>query len=167
MLLALWPDVNRPDSLHPGTLAHIIAAVMGLAAFTFAAGVGGYYLWQIRQLKVDPAAALCRKLPSLELLDRLNFGAAAIGFPLLAMSVLGAWLFSSRAKDNAIVLLKDPTVLVTLGGLLVYLLLFGARGFLGWRGRRIAWLSVAGFVVIVVGLVVAAFCTNPDVFHST
>lgn len=166
-LISLRPDISQPDTLHPGVLAHILIAVIGLAAFTFAAGVGGYYLWQIRQLKKHPAGALGRHMPSLELLDRLNFGAAAIGFPLLAMSVLGAWLFSSRAKDNASLLLRDPTVLVTLGGLVVYLILFAARGMLGWRGRRIAWLSVAGFVVMVVGLVVAAFCTNPDVFHST
>jgi ABC-type uncharacterized transport system permease subunit len=166
-LLALRPDVDRPDALHPGVLVHILIAVLGLAAFTFAAGVGAYYLWQIRQLKRHPSGALGRRMPPLELLDRLNFGAAAIGFPLLAMSVVGAWIFSSRAKGQFGLLVKDPTVLVTLGGLVVYLVLFGARGLLGWRGRRIAWLSVVGFVFIVVGLVVAAFCTSPQTFHAS
>jgi len=167
LLLTLRPEGDRPDALHPGVLVHILIAVLGLSAFTFAAGVGAYYLWQIRQLKRHPSGALGGKMPPLELLDRLNFGAAAIGFPLLAMSVVGAWIFSARAKGDASALLRDPTVLVTLGGLVVYILLFGARGVLGWRGRRIAWLSVLGFVFIVVGLVVAAFCTSPQTFHAS
>jgi len=166
-LLAFRPLGSRPEALHPGVLVHILIAVLGLAAFTFAAGVGAYYLWQIRQLKKHPAGALGRRMPPLEFLDRLNYGAAAIGFPLLAMSVVGAWAFSARAKLDADRLLRDPTVLVTLGGLAVYLALFGARGLLGWRGRRIAWMSVVGFVFIVVGLVVAAFCTSPQTFHSS
>jgi hypothetical protein len=39
-LISLRPDVSQPDTLHPGVLAHILIAVLGLAAFTFAAGVG-------------------------------------------------------------------------------------------------------------------------------
>jgi ABC-type uncharacterized transport system permease subunit len=167
LLLTLRPVSERPDALHPGVLVHILIAVLGLAAFTFAAGVGAYYLWQIRQLKRHPSGALGGRMPPLELLDRLNFGAAAVGFPLLAMSVVGAWLFSARAKGDAGLLIRDPTVLVTIGGLIVYGMLFGARGLLGWRGRRIAWLSVVGFVLIVVGLVVAAFCTSPQTFHAS
>jgi len=77
------------------------------------------------------------------------------------------WLFSARSGRISEAWRRDPTVLVTLGGLLVYAALFLARGVFGWRGRRIAWLTVAGFVVIVVGLVVAAFCTSPGVMHAS
>jgi ABC-type uncharacterized transport system permease subunit len=166
-LLALRPDLGSRDALHPGVVVHILLAVFGLAAFTFAAGVAAYYLWQIRALKRDPKIALGRDMPPLEVLDRLHFGATALGFPLLFMSVFGATLFSERARDDLWTLFLDPTVLVTLVGLLIYLALFGARALLGWRGRRIAILSVAGFVIMVVGFVVAAFCTSPDPFHLT
>ncbi|MEM8885823.1 MAG: cytochrome c biogenesis protein CcsA [Planctomycetota bacterium] len=166
-LIALRPGDAGPDTIHPGVFVHILLAVIGLAAFTFAAGIGAYYLWQIRQLKRDPASALHQKVLPLEVLDQLNFGAAAVGFPLLMMSVVGATLFSSRARGDVRGLLLDPTVLVTVGGLFVYMMLFGARGIFGWRGRRIAWLSVAGFLVISLGMLVAAFCTSPNLFHST
>jgi len=166
-LLTLRSIDADPGTLHPGVVLHILLAVMGLAAFTFAAGVGAYYLWQIRELKRRPSLALSYRVPPLEVLDRLNFGAVAFGFPFLALSVLGVWLFSARAGRTSVAWLRDPTVLVTLGGLLVYLSLFAARGFLGWRGRRIAWLTVVGFVVIVVGLVVAAFCTSEGVMHTS
>lgn len=167
VLLTLRSVEPGPGAMHPGVIAHILLAVMGLAAFTFAAGVGAYYLWQIKQLKTHPKFALSRKVPPLEVLDRLNFGAVAFGFPFLALSVLGVWLFSSRAGRLPGEWYLDPTVLVTLGGLLVYLALFTACGAFGWRGRRIAWLTVAGFVFIVVGLVVAAFCTSPGVMHAS
>lgn len=167
LLLTLRAIDPNSESLHPGVIAHILLAVIGLAAFTFAAGVGAYYLWQIRQLKRSPTLAISGKMPPLEVLDRLNFGAVSFGFPFLALSVLGVWLFSSRAGRLPDTWFRDPTVLVTLGGLLVYLALFLARGMFGWRGRRIAWLTVAGFVVIVVGLVVAAFCTSPGVMHAS
>jgi hypothetical protein len=36
---------------------------------------------------------------------------------------------------------------------------------LGWHGRRIAWMTVYGFVVVVVGSVIAAFCTSGNVMH--
>jgi len=171
LLFGLLLTLRRLDpnatTLHPGVIAHILLAVVGLAAFTFAAGVGAYYLWQIRQLKRSPKLAIAGKMPPLEVLDRLNFGAVSFGFPFLALSVLGVWLFSARVGRLSEDWLRDPTVLVTLGGLLVYLALFFARAMFGWRGRRIAWLTVAGFVIIVVGLVVAAFCTSPGVMHAS
>lgn len=166
-LLALRPDVGARDALHPGVIVHILLAVFGLAAFTFAAGVATYYLWQIRALKRNPANALGRNMPPLELLDRIHFCATALGFPLLAMSVVGAVLFSDRARDDLSALFIDPTVMVTLVGLLIYGALFAARAFLGWRGRRIAILSVSGFLIMVVGFVVAAYCTIPNPFHLT
>ena len=167
LLLVIRPAASAGGSMHPGVIVHIVLAMLGVAAFTFAAGVGAFYLWQIRQLKRNPKLALTQSVPPLELLDRLNFGAAAIGFPLLALSVLGVWLFSGQKLRGSMSWLRDPTVVVTLGGLTVYLALFVARGFAGWRGRRIAWLSVAGFVIIVVGLVVAAYCTSSGVMHTS
>ena len=104
-------------------------------------------------------------MPPLEVLDRLNFQAAAFGFPLLGLSVLGGWLFLSRGLAWNWWL--DPTVLATLTGMLVYVGLFGARAFLGWRGRRIALLTVIGFLVMVLGYFVGAWCTSDSTIHGT
>ena len=145
-----------------GVLAHILLAVLGVAAFAVAAGVGLLYLRQIRDLKRDPASAVAIGMPSLERLDRLNFVAAVVGFPLLVLSVVAGWVF--LAEDQSWLL--DPTVLATLAGLVVYIVLFCARAFLGWRGRRVALLTVIGFFVFVVGYVVAAFCTSASAFHG-
>jgi ABC-type transport system involved in cytochrome c biogenesis permease subunit len=147
-----------PGTSRLGTYAHVLLSVLGCAAFTFAAGTGALYLWQIRVLKRHPTAAVARRLPPLETLDRINFLAAAFGFPLLLAAAIAGWAFVSRSAHSTRAWLLDPTVIVSLAGLLVYLLLFVARAFLGWRGRKVAVLSVVGFLVVVGGLVFAAFC---------
>jgi ABC-type transport system involved in cytochrome c biogenesis permease subunit len=144
-----------------GKVAHIVLATLGFAGFSVSAGVGLLYLRQIRLLKRSPAVALGGggTMPSLEKLDRVNFLAAVFGFPCLALSLLAGRLFLAKFAREGVTWWLDPTVLVATLGLAVYTLLFLARGFLGWHGRRIAWLSVAGFVVTVGGFVVAAWCT--------
>jgi len=165
--LLVYRDHNGEGAtVEAGQMVHIALAVMGLAAFAVAASVGVLYLRQIRAMKCDPTAAVALKMPPLERLDRLNFVAAAIGFPLLGLSVVAGWLFFASG-DRETAWLLDPTVLATLSGLLVYVMLFAARAFLGWRGRRIAWMTVIGFLVFVVGLVVAAYCTSPNTLHGT
>ena len=160
-LLLVPPEGGAPD-LGAGKVLHVVLAVLGFAGFTVSAGVGVLYLRQIRVLKRDPLAAVAGRMPSLERLDGLNFAAALFGFPCLALSMVAGWLFLATSAGWFL----DPTVLTSFGGLLVYTLLFTARGFLGWHGRRIAWLSVAGLVVAGVGDVVAPLCTSPSTIHG-
>ncbi|HEX5136719.1 MAG TPA: cytochrome c biogenesis protein CcsA [Planctomycetota bacterium] len=151
---------GRVEGATAGKIAHIVLATLGFAGFSVSAGVGLLYLRQIRLLKRSPSAALGGgSMPSLEKLDRVNFLAAVFGFPCLALSLLAGRLFLAKFAKEGVTWWLDPTVLVATFGLAVYTLLFLARGFLGWHGRRIAWLSVAGFVVTVGGFVVAAWCT--------
>jgi len=166
LLLVPRLDAPRP-ALRVGQVVHVALAILGLSALTFAAGVGLFYLRQIRTMKRQPLAALSRRLPPLELLDRLNFKAVVVGFPALALGALGGYLFASGNDPIRPQWWLDPTVLSTSLGLLVYLALILARAFLGWYGRRIAWMTLAGFVVLVVGYVVAFFCTSPNVLHTT
>ena len=166
ILLVPAPGAAAPD-MRPGTIVHIVLAVLGFVGFTVAAGTGVLYLWEIRILKRNPSVAVARRMPPLEQLDRLNFFAAGFGFPFLALSVLAGWLFLATTPERATGWWLDPTVLATVAGLLVYGLLFLARACLGWYGRRIAWLSVIGFFLAVVGFVVARFCPSPNAIHIT
>ncbi|MFQ5845215.1 MAG: cytochrome c biogenesis protein CcsA [Planctomycetota bacterium] len=146
------------------TYLHIVLAIAGCAAFTFAAATGALYLWQIRTLKRRPAAAVGGRVPALETLDRLNFRFAASGVVLLGLSLVVGWAFIPGRGQSPWAWFLDPTVLAVCVGLLVYGTLFTTRTWLGWRGRRAAWLTVVGFVVVViVGGAVAAFC--PKAVH--
>lgn len=166
ILLVPGEDGSTATGAAAGQVAHIVLASLGFAGFSVSAGVGLLYLRQIRLLKRSPSAALAGGgMPALERLDRVNFLAAAFGFPCLALSLLAGRLFLKSFARDDVTWWLDPTVLVAAGGLAVYAALFFARGFLGWHGRRIAWLSVVGFVVAVGGFVVARFCTAPGI-HS-
>jgi ABC-type transport system involved in cytochrome c biogenesis permease subunit len=166
LLLVPGEGDDGTKSAVAGKIAHIVLASLGFAGFSVSAGVGLLYLRQIRLMKRAPSAAIGGGgMPSLERLDRVNFLAAAFGFPCLALSLLAGRLFLASLARAGVTWWLDPTVLVATGGLAVYTVLFVARGFLGWHGRRIAWLSVVGFVIAVGGFVVAAFCTSGSVIH--
>ncbi len=166
LLLAQGPAAAASPDLHLGQMTHIGLALFGFAALTFAAGVAAYYLWQIRTVKRNPKLAVARPLPSLEVLDRAHLLTVAFGSSFFGLSVLSGWLFVARRGDPGRWWL-DPTVLATMSGLCVYLLLFLVRALLGWHGRRLAWFTLAGFLVLVVGFVVAAFCTSANVMHGS
>jgi ABC-type transport system involved in cytochrome c biogenesis permease subunit len=168
--ILLVPETGKlaPES-RAGLLSHILLALLGFSAFAFAAGVGTLYLWQIRILKKSPSAAVTRRIPPLEVLDRLNLVSAAFGFPLLALSMLAGWLFLASAEDSPLNWWLDPTVLATCAGLLVYGFLFAGRACFGWHGRVVAWLTVIGFLVTVAGFFVAGLCTSesPNILHTS
>jgi len=167
LLLVPTVEGRPPEQKDLYLFLHISLAAVGCAAFTFAAAMGAIYLWQIREMKRNPSAALGRRLPPLEALDRVNFLAVVIGFPFFALGVVAGWLRIGRSSHEPRAWISDPTVLATLTGFVVYLLLFVSRGLLAWRGRRIAWFTLVGFFIVVVGFVVAAFCTSPAVVHPT
>ena len=62
LLLVPRLDAPRP-ALRVGQVVHVALAILGLSALTFAAGVGLFYLRQIRTMKRQPLAALSRRLP--------------------------------------------------------------------------------------------------------
>jgi ABC-type uncharacterized transport system permease subunit len=165
LLLAMREAGSEPDR-RLLVVTHVLLALLGFAGLALAAGVATLYLWQIRMLKSNPTAAAARHSLPLETLDRINFLAVAFGFPFLALSALGASLFIERTGTGGASPWLDPTVLGTLGGLAVYLVLFATRTFLGWYGRRIAWLTLLGFFLVIVAFVVAAFCTSENVLHG-
>ena len=166
--LLLVPGTDAPNrNAAIGTFVHIGLALVGLAALTFAAAVAFFYLRQIRIMKLDPLQALSMRLPPLQVLDRLNFRAVLVGFPALALGALGGWVFVAHGKGGAGNPWLDPTVIATMTGLAIYALLLFTRTFLGWYGRRIAWMTLSGFLLLVVGFVVAWFCMKPGGTHTT
>lgn len=150
-----------------GVFLHILLATFGSVALAFSAAVAGLYLWQIRTMKLNPSAAVTRRLPPLEMLDRVTFLGVVVGFPFFSLAILSGWLYIGRTQHHLFSeWIRDPTVIVTLVGFLIYLALFSVRTILGWHGRRIAWFTVVGFLIVVVGFVVASFCPSAAVMHT-
>ena len=104
---------------------------------------------------VQPSGRGLAALPALETLDDLGYRAVMVGFPLLAAGVaLGAYWGNIAWGRYWGWDPKETTALVTL---LVFAGYLHARSLGGWRGRRAAWLIVAGFAMIIFNIFAVNF----------
>lgn len=126
---------------------HIGLSLCSYLAFLAAFVSGGLFLIQERQLKRKTMGALFHRLPSLDVLDRINFIGIGLGFGLLsigtAFGLLSAGIFLGRWWTH------DPKEYFTVILWLAYLLLWFARLRATLRGHRVALLSILGFSLVM------------------
>jgi ABC-type uncharacterized transport system permease subunit len=131
---------------------HAGASLLGLALLGVAFVAAALYLGQHRALKQRHFGVVFRFFPPLEQLDRLNFHALVVGFPVLTVGIALAAAFADRSRGGF-----DVTAFHLGWGLFAWLVLGGAAvgRALGWiRGRLAAYVSVSGFLVIATLFVV-------------
>ncbi|MGN6104559.1 MAG: cytochrome C assembly family protein [Kofleriaceae bacterium] len=126
---------------------HISLATIGVGVFALASALSAIYLVEERALKrkkFDAIAFKNRGAP-LEALDRLSHRLIWIGFPIFTLSlVLGAiWVAKLGESLDRI---EYPLAAVTW---IAFACLLVARQVYGWRGRRAARLTLAGFAAAV------------------
>lgn len=131
---------------------HILCAFISYATFTISCGVSVMYLLQQHFLKKKHFGALFRKLPSLETLDDISYRSLMIGFPLLTVAIISGVVRSYQAVGSYWSW-ADPKQVWTLATWLIYAALLHGRIMTGWRGKKAAYLSMIGFLVLVISLV--------------
>jgi ABC-type uncharacterized transport system permease subunit len=151
---SLWMEAPGPELTagirQPLLPVHIAVALAGLAVFGVATAVAGVYLAAERTLKGKRFGPFFRRVPSLELLDDLNRRLVTWGFIALSLTLLtGAWV-QARLRPEA---RWSPAELAVVVAWLAFGVLLQARIFAGWRGRRVALLTMAGFGVLMVSFV--------------
>ena len=126
---------------------HVTLAILGNAVFTLAFAVSLMYLIQEYRLKSKRTTALYQGLPSLETLDRLNYVFLVWGFPLMTLGILaGSFLARANWGDYWS---WDPRQISSAITWLLYGSLLQGRVAAGWRGRKAAFLTIVGFVVVL------------------
>jgi ABC-type uncharacterized transport system permease subunit len=134
---------------------HVGLVVAAFAGFTLAAALSALYLWQERRLKRREAGILLVNTPSLVTLERLAARAIAVSLPLFT---LGIAVGALRLRENGGRL--DALMAVTVLAWAVYGGFLVARYAAGLRGRRAAYVVLAGFALVVLarlGLPVSHF----------
>jgi cytochrome c-type biogenesis protein CcsB len=126
---------------------HTTLAFLGDAFFVIAFAGGVLYLIQERQLKRRLPGAFYHRLPSLDLLDRVNYRSLTIGFPLLTLGIITGALWAENAWGSY--WQWDPKETWSLITWFIYAALVHARMTVGWRGRKAAWLSIVGFLAVL------------------
>jgi ABC-type uncharacterized transport system permease subunit len=130
---------------------HVGLVLAAFAGFTLAAALAALYLFQERRLKRHDAAILRLPAPSLATLDGLQARTILYSLPALTLGI-AAGVVRLEEDGGGI----DALMAVTAATWLAYGGYLGLRFRGGWRGRRAAYVALAGFVlVIVVRLVLA------------
>ena len=166
MLLVTLPALGHPNPGHPlppslrdaHLWVHVVVAFLGYAAFALASLIGIAYLLQERSLKArHEGGSPWVRLPSLELMDRLNERVTLAGFALLTVTILSGAIFAREIWGQTLSLL-DPSELMAVATWLIYGFLLWGRLQAGWRGRRAAVLTLVGFAVAMLSFIGLSFC---------
>lgn len=137
-----------PPALKSGwLLVHSSLAFISYATFAVAFGAAIMYLIQERFLKKKRLGALYQKLPSLDVLDEINYRCLSFGFPLLTVAIITGAIWAETAWGTY--WSWDPKETWSLITWFIYAALLHGRLTTGWRGKRAAVLSIIGFFVLL------------------
>jgi len=126
---------------------HALMAVFGMALFSIAFIFSILYLIQERAIKSKKFGGLERILPSLEILDRINYRLIFWGFPVYTFAlVLGLVKYISLLGIHFD--LKQVWTFLTW---IVYLVIFYLRVKGDWRKKKAAYLTIIGFLLVIFG----------------
>lgn len=151
--IRLEPQVSVP-SIVQGSLVpvHILLSITGEALFVIASCAGAMYLMQDGFIKHKKMGSFSRLLPSLIDLDRINHICLLWGFPLLTLGILVGSIWARAVWGSH--WQWDPKQIWTLAAWLFYALLLHQRLAIGWKGHKVALLSVFAFIILLLSFVV-------------
>ena len=139
---------------------HTTLLFFAYASFFVAFSASVMYLWQERELRQKRFGAVFHRLPSLTTVDDVGATAASVGFTLLTVGILTGVIWS-RARSGRM-FHNDPIEFFALLTWVLYLTLLHYR--VQWRGRKAAWLGVAGFTLVLCTFVGAVMLGGFHVF---
>jgi cytochrome c-type biogenesis protein CcsB len=126
---------------------HTTLLIFAYAAFFVVFISSVMYLLQERELKLKTFSAIFHRLPSLTTINNIATSAVGVGWTLLTLGILTGMVWSS-SRDNRL-WHNDPKEIFAALTWLLYLALVLYRATAGWRGRRAAWMGVAGFALVL------------------
>jgi ABC-type transport system involved in cytochrome c biogenesis permease subunit len=171
---AFRPDVEDPSPVLQGPWfgVHVSSLLFAYASFALACVIGITYVLLFKEIKAKHLGFFYARLPSLQVLDRMNQRAIVVGWIFLSLGVIVGALWATQARAYApddprvqAMSLQDPKIFVALICWAVYSFeLFAARR-IGWGGRRAAYLSALGFAIVLLNFVpISYFLTKSHNF---
>jgi ABC-type uncharacterized transport system permease subunit len=134
------------DILQSELLAfHIVSALLGYSAFALSAIYGLLYVMLYKKIRNHTFDNIYRNLPNLESLESLTFKSTLVGFVALSIVIGVGFVWLPQAFPE--ISYSDAKVLGTFFIWLLYAVGLLAKKFIGFQGRKIAVLSMIGFVI--------------------
>jgi ABC-type transport system involved in cytochrome c biogenesis permease subunit len=171
---ALRPGVEdrAPVLQSPLFGLHVWSLLFAYASFALACVIGITYVLLFKEIKAKHLGFFYTRLPSLQVLDRMNQRAIVIGWAFLTIGMIVGVIWAAQAQAYASpdprvqnMTVHDPKIFVALVCWIVYSFeLFAARQ-IGWGGRRAAYLSALGFAIVLLNFVpISYFLTKSHNF---
>ncbi len=124
-------------------IAHVITCFLGYASFAVACGMGIMYLVRGK----EEGTGLLSSLPSHRVLDDLMHQTIVFGFLWLSVGIITGAVWANQAWGTY--WSWDPKETWSLITWFVYATALHARFVRGWQGKRIAILSIVGFISVI------------------
>jgi ABC-type transport system involved in cytochrome c biogenesis permease subunit len=165
-VLMILPALNPQTEERPALLrsplftVHVLAMLFAYASFALAFVLGITYVLLFKEIKAKHLGFFYARLPSLQVLDRMNQRAIVIGWIFLTIGMIVGAIWAAQARGGyagdprvQAISLEDPKIFVAVLCWFVYSFeLFAARR-IGWGGRRAAYLSALGFLIVLFNFV--------------
>ncbi len=126
---------------------HIITISLSYIAFFVASVAAVLYIIQDRFLKNKKAGAALSRLPDLLFLDKLNYKAIGLGFPMLTFSIISGFIWAAHTRGTY--WSHNPREIYSFALWLIYALILHVRLSAKLRGRKVAQLSLLAFCMII------------------
>lgn len=124
---------------------HVITAILAYGAFAVSFGLGLMYLlktyYEENVLKVE------LRLPPAMILNELSYKIIIFGFSFLTLVIITGAIWANYAWGTY--WSWDPKETWSLITWIIYAGYLHARLMLEWKGKRVAWLAILGFVAVL------------------
>jgi cytochrome c-type biogenesis protein CcsB len=149
---SLSPNIN--DQIQPlipalksnWLIAHVITCFLGYAGFAIAFGISLIYLLK-QHADEDNHRRLSSHLPSSAMLDILTHQMIMFGFLFLTLGIITGAVWANSAWGTY--WSWDPKETWSLITWFIYAILLHLRLMRGWNGKRIAIVSIIGFMAVL------------------
>ena len=150
---SLAPNIN--DKIQPlipalksnWLIAHVFTCFLGYAGFAIAFGMSFMYLFKKAAENNENKGRFTRYFPESEVLDELSYQMIMFGFLFLSAGIITGSVWANSAWGSY--WSWDPKETWSLITWFVYAILLHARMMHGWHGKRIAYLSIVGFLAVL------------------
>jgi cytochrome c-type biogenesis protein CcsB len=152
---SISPEISsRIDPLIPALqsnwlISHVLTCFMAYAAFTIAFGLGIMYFFKKATAgkNGEKLSGFSNLLPDVDVIDELMYQSASLGFVFLTLGIMTGSIWAHYAWGSY--WSWDPKETWSLITWLIYALMLHARHVRGWRGKRMALLSIIGFACVL------------------
>ena len=174
--LAILPALNSAMDPRPALLrsplftVHVLSMLLAYASFALAFVLGITYVLLFKEIKAKHLGYFYARLPSLQVLDVMNARAVVVGWLFLTCGLVVGIVWATQITGSTdpraqAMGVADPKILIALISWVMYSFALFARRAIGWSGRRAAWLSAVGFVIVLLNfLPVGYFLTRSHNF---